>query len=160
MAHSQLRTSSGRTLQMQTGLHNHSNSTEASGDYLFVRPNGVRWQVAYVGQAESFRKRFCAHHKWAFAQQVGATEIHAAVVQDATERGGLEHEIYCDLMPPLNEVSPPAPNALLALIGRHTPPYAGISLGFAVSAYERWTQPGMALQGLGMIGARGFQPTR
>lgn len=155
-----LRLANGEALHLETG---HTPSTawnDVGGIYLFVRPNGSKWQILYVGKTDSFRDRGfgSAHHKWAAAVAKGATQIHAAVVGTEAERGRLEYLIYSELKPPLNDVAPTTPIALSALLLGATRPAAPSMLGLGLpSEYERYSvnlfaQPGMI--GLGNLGRR------
>jgi hypothetical protein len=137
---------SGELVNFVPGLQPHSSWNDVSGVYLFVRQMlSGKWQIAYVGKAESLRGRgFAGHGAWPDAQQLGATEIHASVSMFAADAERLERDIYREFMPPCNKIAPPAPNALtLAAMLRASPaprPAAGL-LSLMPSAYEQWSTP-------------------
>jgi excinuclease UvrABC nuclease subunit len=76
---------------------------DVPGVYIFagaVSANG--WGAAYVGQASGFKSRFGSHDQWEPARRLGATHVHACVVNDPALRSRLEADLIRALQPPLN----------------------------------------------------------
>lgn len=76
---------------------------EVPGLYVFAGQNlQGQWYPLYVGQAESLAERIPRHERWAEAVQLGATHVHARVVQDATTRDAVEERLIQLYQPRLN----------------------------------------------------------
>ncbi|MBU2573540.1 MAG: hypothetical protein KKH28_05630 [Elusimicrobia bacterium] len=76
---------------------------DVAGVYVFCGVNAQnRWEAYYVGQAESFCDRFSSHEQWSPAARLGATHIHALVVQLAATRDRIERELIQACQPHLN----------------------------------------------------------
>jgi hypothetical protein len=73
------------------------------GVYIFSGLNrqGL-WVATYIGETESFRDRVPGHERWAEAARLGATHVHARVVQQAATRERIEEELVRAYRPPLN----------------------------------------------------------
>jgi excinuclease UvrABC nuclease subunit len=72
------------------------------GIYIFAGSRGGMWHPYYVGQADSFQSRIPSHDRWDDARMVGATHIHAMVVEQSANRDKIEKELIGDFQPPLN----------------------------------------------------------
>jgi hypothetical protein len=76
---------------------------DVGGVYIFAGHNPQnQWQAYYVGQTESFQRRLPGHERWKEAARMGATDIHARVVQQALSRDAIERELIHAFQPPLN----------------------------------------------------------
>jgi len=76
---------------------------DVPGIYIFCGLNSAgRWVAHYIGQAESFKDRIPNHEKWNEAARLGATHVHAMVVQHAAIRGSMEQELIRAFQPTLN----------------------------------------------------------
>jgi len=76
---------------------------DVPGIYIFTGLNAVgRWRAFYIGQASSFKDRFANHENWAAAVRLGATHVHALVVQQAATRDNIEAELIAACQPSLN----------------------------------------------------------
>jgi len=79
---------------------------EVAGVYIFCGVTDQnKWNPLYVGQAErSFKSRLVptTHEKWKPALELGATRIHALVVELAATRDKIERELIHAYRPPLN----------------------------------------------------------
>lgn len=77
--------------------------TTSPGVYIFTGLNFQRqWIPLYVGQTDSFAVRLANHERWDEARQLGATHVHALVVESEAIRGSLERQLIVALQPPLN----------------------------------------------------------
>lgn len=76
---------------------------EVGGIYIFcgLSPQN-RWVPIYIGQADSFRSRIPSHEQWNQAVQLGATHVHALVIQQAANRAAIERELIQAYQPALN----------------------------------------------------------
>lgn len=74
-----------------------------SGLYIFAGPGLLGWKACYIGQTVSFAERIPGHERWMEAQRLGATHIHACVVQDQWQRDLIERELIGRFQPPLND---------------------------------------------------------
>ena len=75
------------------------------GVYIFagLDPTGRSWQAKYIGRTSSFMERMSPNHeRWVEARQIGATHIHAKVVQGSVQRIELEDALIRAYQPPLN----------------------------------------------------------
>lgn len=75
---------------------------DVPGLYIFSYQDGRSWYAVYVGQADSFQKRIPGHERLKEAGQLGATHIHARVVNLQAERNRLEKMLIQRLQPTLN----------------------------------------------------------
>lgn len=79
------------------------NWSEASGVYIFsMRNDNGRWVALYIGQADSFKKRFSNHEKWDGALRRGMTHVHAKSVGKQSDRDAIEEELIKKYKPPMN----------------------------------------------------------
>lgn len=88
------------------------------GLYLFAsletdRQGVRRWRALYVGKTQDFSDRLPTHEDWPEAVQLGATHIHALVLNKAAERARLECLIWDKYRPAMNEIAPPGCRELL-----------------------------------------------
>ena len=77
-----------------------------AGVYIFcgITPKN-QWKAYYIGQTESFLERLPNHERWDEAAQLGATHVHALVVEQAASLGMIESELIQSYRPPLNSQS-------------------------------------------------------
>ena len=82
-----------------------TNWNNVPGVYIFagLSADAQWWHAKYVGQTKSFASRLANHERWYEAEQVGATHIHARVVQNPFERTTIETVLIQTLGPPLNQ---------------------------------------------------------
>ena len=79
---------------------------DVGGIYIFAKQNPadkLRWFAQYIGKTKSFKTRMSDHEEWDAAVLLGATHIHARVVQETTRRKQLEIELIRKFQPPLND---------------------------------------------------------
>ena len=95
---------------------NQTNWNDIPGVYIFagMSTDGRWWRAKYVGQTLSFRTRLGSgnnsHERWQEAMHLGASHVHARVVQNEIERRSLELMLIEAYNPPLNaSQAPPAP---------------------------------------------------
>ena len=77
---------------------------DVPGVYIFAgqrRPGGD-WYPIYVGKTKSFAERLLRHDREGEALQMGATAIHAKIVQPAVWRIALERDLIENYQPELN----------------------------------------------------------
>ena len=91
---------------------------EVPGLYIFAtlvknRQGARQWRALYVGKTQDFSDRLPTHENWPEAAQLGATHIHARVVNQAADRTRLECLIWNKYSPVLNEKSPEGCRELL-----------------------------------------------
>ena len=74
------------------------------GVYIFAgqRWPGGRWYPIYIGQTESFASALPQHEREAEALLMGATAVHAHVLQPETERETLKRLLIEKYQPELN----------------------------------------------------------
>ena len=74
------------------------------GVYIFAGQQwpGGHWYAIYVGQTRSFASRLPGHKREAEALLMGATAIHARVVQLEAERNTMEQLLIDKYQPELN----------------------------------------------------------
>ena len=75
------------------------------GIYIFAKEVSLgAWKALYVGEAVSFKNRLTvSHEKWSSAVLMGATHVHALIVQGSEiERKRIESDLILALDPPLN----------------------------------------------------------
>jgi hypothetical protein len=76
---------------------------DVGGVYVFTGQNHLfQWVPLYVGEAGSFRTRMIAHEKWNPAVHLGATHVHAMVMELDLLRKKIEQELIQAYHPPLN----------------------------------------------------------
>lgn len=76
---------------------------ECGGIYIFAGLNPQHlWVPLYIGQADSFRNRIPSHEQWLPATLLGATHVHAMVVQQAFLRDTVEATLIRTYKPTLN----------------------------------------------------------
>ena len=75
----------------------------AAGVYIFcgITPQN-QWRPYYIGQADQFSDRLPSHERWAEAVRLGATHVHAMVVQQAAMRDTIEQQLISAYQPTLN----------------------------------------------------------
>ena len=81
-----------------------TNWNDVPGVYIFagVSSDGRWWQAKYIGQTRSFRDRLNAHERWGEASRMGATHIHASVVEQEFRRSAIEGYLISAYSPPMN----------------------------------------------------------
>jgi excinuclease UvrABC nuclease subunit len=73
------------------------------GIYIFAGVNQAnQWVPHYIGQASSLAERLSDRERWPEAQRLGATHIHAKVVQQQRDRDTLEALLIQMYQPSLN----------------------------------------------------------
>lgn len=79
---------------------------DVPGVYIFAGLDSTRgwWQAKYIGRTNSFKDRIPNHEWWDEAQQMGATHVHARVVQGAAQQIDLEDALIRAYRPPLNDL--------------------------------------------------------
>ncbi len=79
---------------------------DVPGVYIFAGLDSTRgwWQAKYIGRTNSFKDRIPNHERWDEAQQMGATHVHARVVQGAAQQIDLEDALIRAYRPPLNDL--------------------------------------------------------
>ena len=60
------------------------------GLYIFALLDRREWRPLYVGETDSFRRRFANHERWPEAAQLGATHVHVRAEKSAVQREILE----------------------------------------------------------------------
>lgn len=77
---------------------------DAPGVYIFTGVNQKNnWIPVYIGETGSFSDRMAGHERWEQARRLGATHVHARVVQgDRQVRVGIQDELVQAYSPPLN----------------------------------------------------------
>ncbi len=82
------------------------------GIYLFTGLSLWSWKYPlYIGKAKNFHERMSGHEKWALAVALGATHVHALVVDSEFQRMLIEHHLIQAYDPPLNKQLPANPFA-------------------------------------------------
>lgn len=80
-----------------------ANWKDVPGIYIFTGLNAAGlWRPFYIGQAASFSDRIPNHETWASAVRLGATHVHAMVVQQAATRDSIETQLIQAYQPTLN----------------------------------------------------------
>jgi excinuclease UvrABC nuclease subunit len=72
------------------------------GLYIFARRAGIYWEPLYIGKADDFSSRLPNHERLNEAVRLGATHIHALVVQQAANRANWEQMLIQNLQPKMN----------------------------------------------------------
>jgi hypothetical protein len=75
---------------------------DVPGIYIFAQPVQNGWYAKYIGIADSFSARLPNHERWTEARRLGATHVHAAVIQQAATRATIEQALIGQYQPPLN----------------------------------------------------------
>lgn len=79
------------------------NWSDYPGIYIIVRETPDAWEVLYVGETNSFRSRLTSgHEKWIEAEELGATHVHATVMEQEDHRERFESRLIVEYDPPLN----------------------------------------------------------
>ena len=75
-----------------------------AGIYIFAGLNQQtnRWISYYIGQCDSFQNRIPSHKQWEKAMSLGATHVHAMVVEQEAQRTVIEAELIQMYQPTLN----------------------------------------------------------
>lgn len=69
----------------------------------FQSPTGIlQWRALYIGECRDFSDRLPTHEKWSGAVRLGATHVHARVVDDEKERAWLQKRMILTYQPRLN----------------------------------------------------------
>jgi excinuclease UvrABC nuclease subunit len=77
---------------------------DIGGIYIFTGISQNKWIPYYIGQTDSFKNRpLSSHEQWDKAQRLGATHIHAMVVQQEATRLAIEKELIQAFQPKLNQ---------------------------------------------------------
>ncbi len=72
------------------------------GIYIFCGFASDGWVAYYIGQTDDFKVRIPSHEVWPEAVRLGATHVHARVVQEQANRDSIEAELIRAFQPPLN----------------------------------------------------------
>lgn len=76
---------------------------DIGGVYIFSGVNQDNiWVPVYIGQADSFKNRMPCHERWPEAIKLGATNVHAMVVKNESERAQIERALIQAYQPRLN----------------------------------------------------------
>lgn len=77
-----------------------SNWSAAGGVYIFcgITPQN-QWRPYYIGQADQFRNRLTNHDRWEEAARLGATHVHAMVVEQEAMRDAIEKSLIATYKP-------------------------------------------------------------
>ena len=76
---------------------------DVGGVYIFCGVNPENeWQAYYIGQADSFANRLSSHDRWDEAVRLGATHVHAMVVEQEASRDIVEQALIELFQPELN----------------------------------------------------------
>jgi hypothetical protein len=80
-----------------------TNWNEVGGVYIFcgINSHGL-WIPAYIGETESFRSRIPCHDRWEEAVRLGATHVHAKVVEQEATRVAIQDGLIRLYQPPMN----------------------------------------------------------
>lgn len=80
------------------------NWNDVGGIYIFARldSTGSNWYPTYIGKTESLKDRLPTHEMIEPSAKLGATHIHAMVVESALARTAIEAELISHFKPPLN----------------------------------------------------------
>jgi hypothetical protein len=73
-----------------------------AGVYIFAYQSPTGWHALYVGQTEDFSARLPNHERFEEAVKLGATHIHATVVQIEYYRDQLGKSLIAIYQPPMN----------------------------------------------------------
>ena len=77
---------------------------DVPGVYIFAGADrNNQWAAVYIGKTTSFRERLPDHEQWDGAVRLGATHIHARVVNDQASRDEMEVYLIRVNQPPLNQ---------------------------------------------------------
>jgi hypothetical protein len=82
---------------------NNTTWNQAPGLYIFaylVSPG--KWRALYVGKTDDFSDRLPYHPRWSEATQLGATHVHALVIERGGIRDNAEELLIQQLQPPMN----------------------------------------------------------
>ena len=71
--------------------------------YIFAREiSANQWVAAYIGEAESLKRRIPNHEEWPCARRNGVTHIHARINRDRAARLTEETDLRAAHNPPCN----------------------------------------------------------
>jgi hypothetical protein len=78
---------------------------DVGGVYIFTGLNLQLnlWVPQYIGKTGSFRNRIPSHGMWSPAVRLGATHVHAMVVEQEAMRAWVEQKLIAEYQPPLND---------------------------------------------------------
>jgi hypothetical protein len=77
---------------------------DLGGIYIFAGVNNQhQWVALYIGKTDSFHTRIPSHEQWSLAVRLGATHVHAMVVEDGAQRATIEGELIRVYQPQLNQ---------------------------------------------------------
>lgn len=94
----------GQHFEVVTGPPSSVTWSDVPGAYIFAGLNTQRlWLPVYVGQTASLAGRLPTHERWQEAARLGATHIHAKVVQHPDSRTRFEVALIQKYAPPLNK---------------------------------------------------------
>lgn len=97
---SQTATWSGHTF---TVCDKTANWNDVPGIYIFTTTANGFWKPLYIGQADSLSSRLPNHERWEEALRLGATRVHALVVNTPADRDAIEQGLIKAFQPPLND---------------------------------------------------------
>lgn len=76
---------------------------EVGGVYIFCGLSQQNlWVPIYIGKADSLRNRIPSHEQWNPARRLGATHVHALVVEQEATRAVIEATLIRAFQPVLN----------------------------------------------------------
>ena len=76
---------------------------DVGGIYIFSgQGQDGLWRPLYIGQTNSFKTRLPNHDRWAEAQRLGATHVHARKEEQEATRLAREAELIQAFQPRLN----------------------------------------------------------
>lgn len=75
---------------------------DVGGVYIFSYLLSNQWKAVYIGMADSFLNRLSSHDRDQEAKRLGATHVHAMVVQQEASRLAIEKQLIAACQPPLN----------------------------------------------------------
>ncbi len=93
----------GNGQYLEFNIHDSNKNWKAvPGLYIFAFLTKDGWSPLYVGQAEDLSDRLPGHERLDEAVRLGATHIHAVVVQQASDRNLWEKMLIQNFQPPMN----------------------------------------------------------
>lgn len=77
---------------------------EVGGIYIMTGLNFPLnlWTAQYIGETDNYHSRIPSHGMWPLAVRLGATHVHAMVVEQEATRLAIERELIEAFQPPLN----------------------------------------------------------
>ena len=80
-----------------------SNWNEVPGLYIFAGIDSQsNWRPFYIGRTDSLAGRIPNHEQWQAASRLGATHVHATVIQEVARRSFIEERLIQAYRPYLN----------------------------------------------------------